>query len=239
MLYNKIYTLFERETGNGKKKVIPILNKSKNIQALNLINYIIVEEKINGTNSCLQIEYNSNNRISYQYFSRNNNISNQIDYKDIMFIRETIDKVVNFRIIKEWYLKYFVHKGYVRFPIVRIFGETYGSKIQKSNYLSKGERSFIVFDIRIANSWLSVEDRNSVAKELNLKTVPIVCKLFRFPTFEECYQLLFKTYSKSVIAKENNLNMFLEGFILRPKISIYINNNNNRILGKIKRKDFI
>jgi len=244
MLYPKIYTIFKREE-SGKRNVTPMVNSSHTIQALNLIKSIIVEEKIDGTNSSLKINYDFNDGINYRYFGRQHEISNQPDYKDNNYIRQTIDEVIDFAQIKDWYIKNFVQtpnpkdkEERTEFPEITIFAECYGYGIQKQNYLSKGERDIRVFDIRIGNSWLSSDDRNKVCRELGLKVVPRLCVLNSFPTFEEAYDLLFKTYPKSVVAKENGNDMFLEGFVLKPKISLYTNNY-RRILGKIKRSDYL
>ena len=239
--YPKIYTLFEREKEGKKRLVTPIINKDYSIQALSYVNKIIVEEKIDGTNAQLEVcyyHYIDGERVDFRYFSRNNQINNDPNTEDIMWIRSTINKVVNLKKIKTWYFKNFVEgKTSDNFPVIKIYGEVYGEKIQGNKYLPKGERNFIVFDIKINNNWLSVKDRNEICNNLGLKVVPKFCELDRFPTFEECYDLLFKTYPKSIIAKENGRDEFLEGFILRPQISLYTHNF-NRVIGKIKRKDF-
>ncbi len=231
--YPKIYTIFERNKDN-LKLVTPILNKQLEIKSLSLIKDIVVEEKIDGTNACLLLGYNEDIGFYWRYFSRNN----EIEELDIMYIRSTLDKVVDYKLLEKWYLKNFVQiPKKDDNPEVRIFGEVYGSKIQKSNYLPKGERNFIVFDIKINQTWLSVKDRNEICRNLNLKIVPKICILDRIPTFEECYDLLARKYPKSIIAGKNNLDMYLEGFIFRPKINLYVAPG-RRILGKIKRKDF-
>ena len=231
--YPKIYTIFERNKDN-LKLVTPILNKQLEIKGLSLIKDIVVEEKIDGTNACLLLGYNEDVGFYWRYFSRNN----EIEELDIMYIRSTLDKVVNYKLLEKWYLKNFVQiPKKDDNPEVRIFGEVYGSKIQKSNYLPKGERDFIVFDIKIGRCWLSVKSRNEICRNLNLKIVPKICVLNELPSFEECYDLLARKYPKSIVAKENNLDMYLEGFIFRPKVNLYVERN-RRVLGKIKRKDF-
>jgi len=236
--YPKIYTIFKRDE-NNRKLVTPLINDQLEIKGLNLIRDIIVEEKVDGTNACLLLGYDEKDIGFYwRYFSRNN----EIREIDIMYIRDTLDKVVDFKLLEEWYLKNFVQipkkdNNDTYFPEIRIFGEVYGDKIQKTNYLPKGERDFVVFDIKINQSWLSIKVRNEICRNLNLKIVPKICILDRFPSFEECYNLLAVKYPKSIVAEKNGLEMYLEGFILRPKINLYVAPN-RRILGKIKRKDF-
>ncbi|RLF27230.1 MAG: hypothetical protein DRN14_05645 [Thermoplasmata archaeon] len=231
--YPKIYTIFKRDE-NNLKLVTPIINNQLEIIGLTLVRDIIVEEKIDGTNACLLLGYDKDMGFYKRYFSRNN----EIKETDIMYIRDTLDKVVDYKLLEKWYLENFVQiPKKDDNPEVRIFGEVYGSKIQKSNYLPKGERDFIVFDIKINQTWLSVKDRNEICRNLNLKIVPKICILDKIPTFEECYDLLARKYPKSIIAEKNNLDMYLEGFIFRPKINLYVAPG-RRILGKIKRKDF-
>jgi len=234
--YSKIYTIFQRDVGNEKRFVIPLINKQYEIQALSLMKKIRVEEKIDGSNS--SVTYLKNERGEFiNFYSRKNNIKD----KDIMYIKETIQKTVDFDKIREWYkIKYLNDSDSIIIQpdiTIKIVGETFGSKIQATNYLPKGERRFIVFDIKVNNTWLSPKDRDTLCRVLGLQFVPTLCILENFPTFEEAHYLLFKKYPKSVVAIENGNDMFLEGFILRPQYSLQLSRE-KRILGKIKRRDF-
>ena len=228
--YPKIETLFKRDKDTFK--VIPILRESDSIEALNQLNTLIVEEKIDGANAHIYCTYDYNEGFIYKFFSRNNEIPFVGD--DIMYIRDTLSRVVDIRQIKGWFLENFVNKEKIIYPEVRIYGEVFGEKIQGNPYTQSG-RDFRVFDISINDRWLSPSRRHYLCKKLNLKEVPLITTIHAI-TFEEIYNMLFHKFSQSVLAKEYGKDSILEGFIIRPSISLYT--NRGRVIGKIKRKDF-
>jgi len=229
--YPKIETIFKRD---NNFRITPILNNSDTIKALKLIKDLIVEEKIDGTNACLLITYNKYLGITYRYFSRNNEIIDQ----DIMYIKETLKKVLNFSKIEKWYIDNFIqNKEIEEGSEVRIYGEVFGDKIQKNYYTPKGIRDFRVFDIRIGNAWLSPSDRNNICQLIDLQTVPTIMSVPYLLSYEEFYNALHRDFNKSIVAKKFDRDELLEGYIIRPKISLYT--NKGRVIGKIKRTDFM
>lgn len=237
--YSKIQTLYTRD---DKFKVTPVVReKEDTILALSKMTDIIVEEKIDGTNAQIELYFHEAilTAPAIGFYNR----SNEILDKDIMFIGETLEKVIDLKKLRKWYYKEFCldkdGKQKEMGADVRIFGEVFGDKIQKNIYTPKGVRDFRVFDIQVGSRWLSPKGRNEICNLLELKVVPKVVTLPKFPPFGECWDMFFKTgYNKSLLAKKYGRDELLEGYILRPKVSLYCNNG-KRVMGKIKRKDFL
>lgn len=109
-----------------------------------------------------------------------------------------------------------------------LYGEGYGAKIQKGggNYISDGV-GFVLFDVKVENWWLRRKDIEDVAKLLNIPTVPIMGS----GSFDIAVQLVehgFVSYWGDFQA---------EGLVLRPLVNLF-GHKGNRILAKIKHKDF-
>ncbi len=263
-MYPKIQTLFERDKKTFK--IIPSIKNSDTVLALTYLTNLIVEEKIDGTNAC--IEYTNNAWGEFiDYYSRKNKIidcskckiiyrgnlyetllkvkqgiecskCNSKGYKDIMFIRETLEKVINLDLLRKWYKENFKQDEDGASITVKIFGEVFGDKINNGiKYIGiKNYRDFRVFDIQIGNKWLNPKTRDLICKKIQLKSVPIVKTLVQFTPYESWYDMLFRTNSKSLVAKEYGQTCKLEGYIIRPSVSLYV--NNGRVIGKIKRSDY-
>ena len=111
---------------------------------------------------------------------------------------------------------------------VCLYGEGYGARIQKGggNYIPNG-CDFILFDIKIGEWWLDRIAITDIAAKLNLKIVPLID---------------FMTLAEAITATQNGIqsrlcNGFMEGLVLKPMYELH-NRKGNRILTKIKHKDF-
>lgn len=115
--------------------------------------------------------------------------------------------------------------------IVRIYGEGYGSKIQKGGgrYISN-DTDFIVFDIEINGWWLLPDAVSEIAEKLGLKTVPFVGEM-TIPEAEE----MVKNGFNSFIAEDKEYKA--EGLVCRPKVPLF-NRRGERIIVKIKTCDY-
>lgn len=233
--YSKIQTIYKRD---NNFKVIPSIREDDTILAMSYLMNIRVEEKIDGTNAQMELIFHPSTHKEPEILFHSR--SNLIKDKDIMFIRETLTKIVDFKTLKEWYYKNYCldKEGNLREGVtsIRIYGEVFGDKIQKNSYTPKNIRDFRVFDIQIGNSWLSPIQRDILCKELKLNPVPTVTTLIQFPPYEAIYDMLHRTYNKSITAQEYGKDSELEGYILRPQITLYT--NKGRVIGKIKKKDF-
>ncbi len=109
-----------------------------------------------------------------------------------------------------------------------LYGEGYGARIQKGggNYISDGV-DFVLFDVKVENWWLRREDVEDVGKRLDIKVVPIAGR---------------GDLSMAVCLVEDGFpsqwgDFKAEGLVLRPLVDL-CDRNGNRILAKIKHKDF-
>jgi len=115
---------------------------------------------------------------------------------------------------------------------VCLYGEGFGFKIQKGCKYFGGEKKvdFILFDIKIGNTWLKREDLEEIANQLGIKIVPIMGQ----GTIEESIEYV-KSAPKSWLSPNNDFVM--EGIVIKPKYEL-LDRRGHRILTKIKYKDF-
>ena len=115
--------------------------------------------------------------------------------------------------------------------LVIIYGEGYGSKIQKGGgrYISN-DVNFRVFDINIDGWWLELDDVKDICDKLNLEMAVPYGEL----TIEEAEKMVIKGF-KSTISEDETL--IAEGLVLRPKVQLF-NKRGERIMVKIKYCDY-
>ena len=110
---------------------------------------------------------------------------------------------------------------------VCLYGEGYGAKIQKGGGNYRQDQDFVLFDVKIGHWWLKREDVEDIAKFFEIDAVPIIGE---------------GTLSDMVDVTKKGFNsiwgdFIAEGIIARPKVEL-IGRNGNRIITKIKHKDF-
>ena len=109
-----------------------------------------------------------------------------------------------------------------------LYGEGYGAKIQKGGGNYRQDQSFVLFDVRIGEWWLKRDDVHDVANKLKIESVPVIG---------------YGTLTEMVEKTRNGFNsiwgdFLAEGIVARPKTELF-SRNGNRIITKIKYKDFI
>jgi hypothetical protein len=111
---------------------------------------------------------------------------------------------------------------------VILFGEGYGSKIQKGGELYKSDGvDFILFDVLIGEWWLKRNDVDGIATSLGIKAVPIIDT----GTFEQAIELVSNGFN-STFGKFK-----AEGIVMRPAVELF-SHNRKRIIAKLKTRDF-
>ena len=110
-----------------------------------------------------------------------------------------------------------------------LYGEGYGAKIQKGggNYIPDGV-SFILFDVKIGESWLERIDVEDIAEKLLIKPVPIV----GYGILDLAVNIA-RQKEKSWLSD----NKIAEGLVMRPCTEL-LDRRGHRIIAKIKGKDF-
>jgi ATP-dependent RNA circularization protein (DNA/RNA ligase family) len=109
-----------------------------------------------------------------------------------------------------------------------LYGEGYGAKIQKGggNYKPDGV-DFVLFDVRIGETWLERSNIEDIAGKLGIDVVPIIGK----NTLSDAIELArwgFRSHWGEFDA---------EGIVLRPEVEL-LDRRRRRIITKIKHKDF-
>lgn len=109
-----------------------------------------------------------------------------------------------------------------------LFGEGYGAKIQKGggNYKADGV-DFILFDVKVGNSYLQRENAEEIAKKFSLDIVPIVWR----GTIQEAVDVVVSGLDSTFG------NFKAEGVVGKPKVGLR-KQNGDRVIVKIKAKDF-
>ena len=111
-----------------------------------------------------------------------------------------------------------------------LYGEGYGVKIQKGgNYISN-DVDFILFDVKVGNYWLSRESIEDIGCSLNIKVVPFI----GYMTIPEAIAYVKRGFVSNI---SENRNYIAEGLVLKTPVGL-LSRNGNRIITKIKYKDF-
>lgn len=113
-------------------------------------------------------------------------------------------------------------------PQVCLYGEGYGARIQKGggNY-KKDDVDFVLFDVKIGETWLERKNVEDIAVKLGIKIVPIVGEGTLLQAVE-----LIKGGLKSQWG-----DFLAEGLVCRPEVELR-NRRGHRIITKIKARDF-
>lgn len=113
---------------------------------------------------------------------------------------------------------------------ITLYGEGYGTKIQKGgNYISSGV-DFILFDVKVDKWWLQRDAVEDIANKLNIKIVPLI----GYMTIPEAVEYVRRGF-KSTIAE--NKDYEAEGLVLKTTTGL-LRRNGERLITKIKTVDF-
>ena len=108
-----------------------------------------------------------------------------------------------------------------------LYGEGYGSKIQKGGGNYRPDQDFVLFDIRVGDLWLGWHDVVDIARQLRIQAVPVIGQgtLFEAITMARCG------------IRSSWGNFPAEGIVARPAVDL-VTRRGQRIITKIKSKDF-
>ena len=115
--------------------------------------------------------------------------------------------------------------------MVVLYGEGYGSKIQKGGgrYIPNGV-DFILFDIKVGNLWLLRDSLEDIAKSLGIKIVPLV----GYMTISDAIDYVKNGFKSSV---SSDKDLLAEGLVLKTPMCL-LDRFGKRIITKIKTVDF-
>lgn len=116
---------------------------------------------------------------------------------------------------------------------VIVFGEAYGGKQQGMSATYGKELCFIAFEVKIGNTWLSVDRADKVATKLGFEFVPyekVQC---------DVEVLVNERDRPSRVAKRRGIleDRPAEGIVIRPPFEVRLNGG-DRLIAKFKRDDF-
>ena len=109
-----------------------------------------------------------------------------------------------------------------------LYGEGYGAKIQKAGAYYRPDPGFVLFDVKVGNYWLREHDIINISEYLDLDIVPIVDR----GTLSDMVKLTKEGFNSQWG------NFLAEGIVARPSTELK-SRNGNRIITKLKYKDFI
>ena len=117
------------------------------------------------------------------------------------------------------------------FPIsetrVCLYGEGYGAKIQKGGGNYSSTQRFVLFDVKIDNTFLDRDNVEDIASSLGIDCVPIVGTGTLPDAVELCKKGFNSTWG----------DFQAEGIVARPRVELQTKLG-NRIITKVKCKDF-
>ena len=216
--YSKIETLFERDA-----KTFKVIEGVYKRPEFSFIDPWLITEKIDGTNIRLHFWNDQNDsrleeEIEYEIGGRTNNA--QIPARLFTVLKETADKIRGGvgNLMSAYDLK-----------TLTIYGEGYGSSIQKGGGNYAPEPRFAAFDMLIDNiAWLSQGQVQQNCFELGLEMVPIIGRMTREAVV-------------GIVANDHFYSSYgdfpAEGVVARPPAELR-DFRNKRVCWKLKHKDF-
>ncbi len=110
---------------------------------------------------------------------------------------------------------------------VCFYGEGYGAKIQKGGGNYRTDQGFVLFDVKIGETWLNIGAVAGLAESFGMELVPTVKEGTLLELIEYVESKPKSTYG----------DFESEGVVARPEM-VLLNNNRERLITKIKVKDF-
>lgn len=217
MKYSKIQTLFKRD---DKNIIIPDQFTYPEFEYLK-DNKWECTEKIDGTNIRIELDFNVHDDGVREV---NVNFKGRTDKATIpAHLYRRLEELFN---NVNW-LKIF---DITSTTSITLYGEGYGTKIQKGgNYISSGV-DFILFDVKVDKWWLQRDAIEDIANKLNIKIVPLI----GYMTIPEAVEYVKKGFISTIA---ENKNYDAEGLVLKTSIEL-LRRNGERLITKIKTIDF-
>lgn len=244
-VYQKINTIFMRDSRGNILTESPL--SQPEFEYLRNLKWR-AEEKIDGTNMRFEVTKeivpSENSAVpAVAGVKFNVRIAGKTDAAQIppFLLKHMEEKYPAKKVLESLGLEEFIHvkswekhgwKDFSDIPSVYvIYGEGYGAKIQKGggNYIKDGNE-FIVFDVRVNDTWLTVESRNSIAEKLGAPIVPLI----GYFTIDEAIQFVKEGFKSKI---SENPDYLAEGLVLRTDLGL-LDRRGRRLITKIKHKDF-
>ena len=219
MQYPKIQTLFKRDE---KNIIIPddyTLDEFKELRNMQWE----CTEKIDGTNIRIFVECDGKGNVDVRFGGRTDNA--QIPGHLLERLNQLFNKE---NLAQAFYIE--SDMGLDIEQTIILYGEGYGTKIQKGgNYIKDGV-DFILFDVKVGKWWLQRKAIEEVATALGISPVPII----GYMTIPEAIKVVAEGF-KSTISE--NKEYEAEGLVLKNPYGMLLRNG-DRLITKLKTTDF-
>ena len=205
--YHKILTVFKRDPTTRFKTLIIGDYAIPEFEFLK-DNEWVFTEKVDGTN--IRVMFNG---YSIAFGGKTDRA--QIDAGLINRLNE------RFLPLQDKFIEFFKNSD------VCLYGEGYGSKIQKGGGNYRQDQGFVLFDVKIGDWWLRRGDVEDIAHKFNLDVVPIIGT---------------GTLSEMIRKTRNGFDSAwggfrAEGIVARPATELKTRGG-DRVITKIKHRDF-
>lgn len=224
--YHKIQTLFKRHTdGPQKGKMIRGEWTTPELEYL-AGNQWEFTEKVDGTNIRIGYNLNPDNLDKVEFAGRSDNAT--IPAPLLAHLEDTFTP----GLFKDADLR-----------DVILFGEGYGPKIQKVGSLYRDDHSFVLFDVKIGDWWLSRKDVDDIAVKLGIDSVPTIGEGTLYDAIDIVSSGITFNKSGAVVRWGSGTlnsawgNFPAEGIVARPVVPMF-DRKGQRIITKIKAVDF-
>lgn len=222
--YHKIQTLFKRHLDGPKKG-----------------------KMIRGEWTTPELEYLSKNEWEFteKVDGTNIRIGMWAGYEEPEFAGRTDNAVIPpalKRHLEETFTREAFEKADLHINPIVLFGEGYGPKIQNGgNY--RDDVSFVLFDVKIGDFWLTRDNVDDIAIKLGIESVPVI----GYGSLHKAIDIV----STGITFNDNGGierwganglqsqwgNFIAEGIVARPVVPLF-NRKGERIITKIKAVDF-
>lgn len=112
---------------------------------------------------------------------------------------------------------------------VTFYGEGYGEGIRDKFHYCHGNR-YIGFDIKVGETYLLPEVRRQIFEDLGIECVPFIGWL----NIDEAVALVYNTFKTNI----GDTDEIAEGIVLTTPVGVRFRNSGERVIIKIKVKDF-
>ena len=235
--YHKIQTLFKRHTdGPSKGKMIRGEWTTPELEYL-AGNQWTFTEKVDGTNIRIGLGLLEDD-LKVEFAGRSNNAvlpKPLVEYLETKFHDSPVGEADCPSGAGRWMLD----NGLTD---VILFGEGYGPGIQKGgNY--REDQSFVLFDVKIGDFWLSRENVADVADKLGIGVVPEIGRGTLFDAIDIVETGITFNSGGGIVRwgsgglKSQWGDFEAEGIVARPVVDLF-DRKGNRIITKIKAVDF-
>lgn len=214
--YHKINALFKRDMSAPGK---PLIMGDWAVPEFGYLagNQWEFTEKVDGTNIRVNV-FIKNGVVMYGFMGRTDNADIPKPLQaalDAMF--------TNRKEVTAEFIRMNEERGITN---LTLYGEGYGPKIQNGGLYRK-DQSFVLFDVKIGDFWLTRENVDDIASKLGIDSVPTLGHGTLWDAINIVHDGLSSTWG----------DFEAEGIVARPVVPLF-NRQGNRIIAKIKARDF-